>query len=119
MRAPTFAPRGARATLRTPPRAATTDHPAPPVTFIVSDVDGTLLNSQHALTPRVAASVAAAEAAGVPFVWATGKAPRARWVPPALAALGGAPRPGVYLQGAILEDETGCVCDVVDCAGRA
>ena len=43
----------------------------------------------------------------MPFVWATGKAPRARWVPGTLATLGGAPRPGVYLQGAIVEDAAG------------
>lgn len=100
---------------RPPPRplraraAAAAPLPAPDIKLIVSDVDGTLLTSSHALTPRVAAAVAAAEAAGVPLLLATGKAPppAAPWWAPVAAGLGGGPRPGVFLQGALLLDAAG------------
>lgn len=89
-----------------PPAAAAVD---PPIAVIACDVDGTLLTSDHALTPRVAAALMAAEAAGVPVLLATGKAPppAAPWWAPVVAGLGGAPRPGVFLQGALLLDAGG------------
>lgn len=50
--------------------------PCPTVTrssLIVLDLDGTLLNARGAISPRNAKAIAAAEAAGVPVVVATGR----------------------------------------------
>ncbi|MBJ7464303.1 MAG: HAD hydrolase family protein, partial [Mycolicibacterium sp.] len=48
-------------------------------TMIATDVDGTLLDEHERVTPRTAAAVRAAVAAGTRFVLATGRPPR--WVP--------------------------------------
>eukprot|EP00983_Pelagomonas_calceolata_P046818 1140346-Pelagomonas_calceolata.AAC.2 len=52
--------------------------PAPPISLIATDVDGTLLNSKQELSPGVIEAVKAAAAVGVPLVVATGKA-RGPW----------------------------------------
>ena len=44
--------------------------------LIASDIDGTLLNRESALTPRTTAALRSAVEAGVLFVAATGRAPR-------------------------------------------
>lgn len=53
-----------------------TDHPRP-LRGIVLDVDGTLLDPSHRITPATAAAVARARAAGLQVVLASGRAPRA------------------------------------------
>lgn len=50
------------------------------VRVIFTDVDGTLLDPEQRLKPRVRLAVAAAAAAGVPLVVATGKGPHGPWV---------------------------------------
>jgi Cof subfamily protein (haloacid dehalogenase superfamily) len=47
-----------------------------PVRLIASDLDGTLLRSDDTISARTAAAVAAAEDAGIPFVFVTGRPPR-------------------------------------------
>ncbi|GFH28522.1 uncharacterized protein HaLaN_27028, partial [Haematococcus lacustris] len=66
------------------------------IKLIVSDVDGTLLNSAQQLTPRVERAVKAAAAAGVPLWVATGKA-RGPWVADVFPRLH-MTQPGVFLQ---------------------
>lgn len=73
------------------------------IRVVASDVDGTLLNSQGMLSARTAAAIRRVQAAGAPFIVATGKC-RAG----ALAALGAADSsmstelaelPGVFTNG--------------------
>lgn len=44
-----------------------------PIRLIVTDLDGTLLNSSHEVSPRTEAAIRAAQARGVAFTVATGK----------------------------------------------
>ena len=44
-----------------------------PKTAVFSDIDGTLLNSEHRITPRTRAAIEAVRAAGVPFVIVTAR----------------------------------------------
>ncbi|HEU4360918.1 MAG TPA: HAD family hydrolase [Mycobacterium sp.] len=69
--------------------------------LIASDVDGTLLDDDGAVTARTRAAVAAAVAAGVHFVLATGRPPR--WVGPVVDELGFAPM-AVCANGAVIYD---------------
>jgi Cof subfamily protein (haloacid dehalogenase superfamily) len=69
--------------------------------LIASDVDGTLLNDDEAITQRTRAAVHAAVAAGVTFVLATGRPPR--WIEPVVTALGLAPM-AVCANGAVVYD---------------
>jgi hydroxymethylpyrimidine pyrophosphatase-like HAD family hydrolase len=72
------------------------------VDLIITDVDGTLLNHAQELTPRVERAVAAAAAAGVPLVIATGKAigPWTHRILPRLATT----MPQIFLQGLLIRD---------------
>jgi hypothetical protein len=82
------------------------------VTHIVSDVDGTLLNSQQQLTMRTEVAVARAAACGVPFILATGKS-RGPWVSKVLPKLPIA-MPGVFLQGLLTCDADGTVLESIE-----
>lgn len=66
------------------------------IKLIAVDMDGTLLNSQHELSPRNEAALRQAMAAGVKVVFATGKT-RTSAVP--LIEKLGLDTPGVYSQG--------------------
>jgi Cof subfamily protein (haloacid dehalogenase superfamily) len=71
--------------------ATTTDRPAlpsplRPVRLIASDIDGTLLDPLGQLSPRTAAAIGRASAAGIHFVAATGR--QLSQVPAAVAASG-------------------------------
>ncbi len=76
------------------------------ITLIAVDVDGTLLNSHHALTPRVAAAIRACQIAGVHVVIATGKTRSS--VEPLLDHLQ-LDTPGVYSQGLIIHNADGSI----------
>ncbi len=78
----------------------------PDIRLIVLDVDGTLLDSQHALTARVEQAVKAAIAKGVPVVLATGKT---RTSTLKLIEQLGLQSPGIYLQGLAIFDAEGKV----------
>jgi Cof subfamily protein (haloacid dehalogenase superfamily) len=82
------------------------------VQLIVTDVDGTLLNSRQELTMRVEAALARAAASGVPTVLATGKSrgPCARKV---LGKLN-PPMPGVFVQGCVTCDADGAVVESIE-----
>jgi Cof subfamily protein (haloacid dehalogenase superfamily) len=69
--------------------------------LIASDVDGTLLDDDEAITPRTRSAVRAAVEAGAKFVLATGRPPR--WVHPVVDALGFAPM-AVCANGAVIYD---------------
>jgi Cof subfamily protein (haloacid dehalogenase superfamily) len=69
--------------------------------LIASDVDGTLLNNEEAITERTRSAIRAAVASGVTFVLATGRPPR--WIAPVVDALGFAPM-AVCANGAVLYD---------------
>ncbi|GAA4544570.1 HAD family hydrolase [Pseudonocardia xishanensis] len=69
--------------------------------LVASDVDGTLLGPDHAVSPRTAAVIGRAVAAGVPFVLVTGRPPR--WIPPVATQLG-VVRYAVCANGAVLYD---------------
>lgn len=99
--------------------AAAASASPPEIALIASDVDGTLLDPQQDLSPRVASAVRAAADAGVPLIVATGKArgPWAQAVLPRLLAGSGSsssgpgpsspPMPGVFLQGLLVADAQG------------
>ncbi|MEZ0363524.1 HAD family hydrolase [Mycobacterium sp. pUA109] len=70
-------------------------------TLIASDVDGTLLDDDEAISPRTRAAVHAAVAGGAQFLLATGRPPR--WIRPVVDALGFAPM-AVCANGAVLYD---------------
>jgi hydroxymethylpyrimidine pyrophosphatase-like HAD family hydrolase len=76
------------------------------IKLIASDVDGTLLNSQQLLTPRVKAAITAAYDRGVLTIVATGKA-RGPWTADILPQL--PPGPGVFMQGLLVCDVDGQV----------
>jgi Cof subfamily protein (haloacid dehalogenase superfamily) len=69
--------------------------------LIASDVDGTLLDNDEAVTERTRAAIRAAVASGATFVLATGRPPR--WIAPVVDALGLAPM-AVCANGAVLYD---------------
>ena len=69
--------------------------------MVATDVDGTLLDPDERITRRTREAVAAAVAAGVQFVLATGRPPR--WIPPVVEALGFAPM-AVCANGAVIYD---------------
>ncbi|MCV7087447.1 Cof-type HAD-IIB family hydrolase [Mycolicibacter hiberniae] len=69
--------------------------------LIASDVDGTLLDDNEAITARTRAAVHAAVDSGAHFVLATGRPPR--WIAPVVDALGFAPM-AVCANGAVIYD---------------
>ncbi|MEO8397437.1 MAG: HAD hydrolase family protein, partial [Chloroflexota bacterium] len=60
---------------KTSPTTTQTPKPTPKrdIRVIALDIDGTILDSQHALTPRVEQAIKAAAAKGIHIVLATGK----------------------------------------------
>ncbi len=70
------------------------------IRLVAIDVDGTLLNVQHEITPGTAAAIERARGAGVEVVLTTSRPPRALW--PVLRALG-LTEPAVFVasQGAL------------------
>lgn len=75
-----------------------------PIRLIAIDLDGTLLNPEHELTPRVEAALRGALKQDVHIVLATGKS-RAAAVP--IIEKLGIPSHGIFLQGLALYDESG------------
>ena len=92
-----------------PTNGNTTTHE---VKLIVTDVDGTLLNSRQELTMRVEAALARAAASGVPTVLATGKS-RGPWARKVLGKLN-PPMPGVFVQGCVTCDADGAVVESIE-----
>lgn len=76
----------------------------PEIRVVVLDLDGTLLDSNHALTPRVEETIKAAVAKGVQIVLATGKT---RYSARNLIEQLGIKAPGIYLQGLTIRDAEG------------
>jgi Cof subfamily protein (haloacid dehalogenase superfamily) len=76
------------------------------VRLIVVDLDGTLLNSQHALTPRTEKAIHDAIAAGVNVVLATGKT---RYSAQQIIKTLSLTTPGVFVQGNVTYDGAGSV----------
>jgi Cof subfamily protein (haloacid dehalogenase superfamily) len=76
------------------------------IRMIVLDVDGTLLNSEHALTARTAEAIKAAIAKDIHVVLATGKT---RNSTTKLIDELGIRSPGIYLQGLAIYDEDGTI----------
>jgi len=77
------------------------------IRLIATDVDGTLLNSHHQLTPRTEAALKAASAQGIPVILATGRARTARAVE--LIEQLGLQTPGIFLQGGAVHNADGSV----------
>lgn len=96
--------------------------------LIATDVDGTLLDDDETVTARTRAAVAAAVAAGVHFILATGRPPR--WVRPVVDGLGFAPM-AVCANGAVIYDSAtdrvvsartlsvDLLCELAELVGRA
>lgn len=79
----------------------------PEITVIAVDLDGTLLNSAHEITPRTLAALREAIRRGVRVILATGKTFASGEQP--IAALG-LRTPGVYNQGLTLYNPDGTIC---------
>lgn len=78
------------------PTAPAVTPPRRTIRAVVIDVDGTLLTSQHTLSPRTEAALRAVMAQGVEVILATGKTRNAgQWLIDKL----GLKSPGIYLQG--------------------
>ncbi|KAG2437621.1 hypothetical protein HYH02_011260 [Chlamydomonas schloesseri] len=86
-------------------RSSSTDAGGKRIRLIVTDVDGTLLDSNQQLTPEVLQAVKEARGLGVPLVLATGKA-RGPWTADVLPRLE-LDTPGVFMQGLIVYDSQG------------
>lgn len=83
----------------------------PEIKLVVTDLDGTLLNPEHTVSPRVEAAVKAVMAKGIPVVIATGKT---RWSARHLIELFDLQTPGIYLQGMTLNDRYGTHMQRID-----
>ncbi|HYO88149.1 MAG TPA: HAD-IIB family hydrolase, partial [Candidatus Limnocylindrales bacterium] len=77
---------------------------APSIRLIAIDIDGTLLNPQNELTPRVERAIRGALAKNIQIVLATGKSRSAAL--PFIEKLG-IPSAGIFLQGLALSDAQG------------
>ena len=91
--------------------ALTMSESRPEIKLVVTDLDGTLLNPQHTVSPRVEAAIKAVMAKGIPVVIATGKT---RYSARHLIKLFNLKTMGIYLQGMTLTDEHGTVLHRVD-----
>lgn len=80
-----------------------TDH-KPEIRVVVLDIDGTLLDSNHVIRPRVAETLKAVAAKGIQIVLATGKT---RYSTRNLVEQLGIQTPGIYLQGVTIYDADG------------
>ncbi|MBK8020693.1 MAG: HAD family phosphatase [Chloroflexi bacterium] len=78
----------------------------PKIEMVVIDIDGTLLNSESKLTPRVETAVKTAAAQGVKIVVATGKTRNS--MRSLLERLGVATA-GIYVQGTVLHEGDGSI----------
>lgn len=76
------------------------------INLIATDIDGTLLTSDHELTPRTEKALKAALDRGVRIVFATGKT---RAATRELTDHLGFKMPGVYVQGLVIYDENDSV----------
>lgn len=76
------------------------------INLIATDIDGTLLTSNHELTPRTEKALRAALDRGVHIVFATGKT---RAATRELTDHLGLKMPGVYVQGLVIYDENDSV----------
>jgi Cof subfamily protein (haloacid dehalogenase superfamily) len=83
-----------------------TDSPNTPIQLIVTDIDGTLLNSAHQLSERGLRALKAAHARGIRVALATGKAAAAGKT---IIEQAGFPMYGIYVQGLLLMNEDGRV----------
>jgi Cof subfamily protein (haloacid dehalogenase superfamily) len=84
----------------------TTLQEQPEIRLIVSDLDGTLLNSQHNISPRTQKALHDAIAAGVNVVFATGKT---RYSAQNLIKDLSLTTPGVYVQGVVTYNGDGSI----------
>jgi Cof subfamily protein (haloacid dehalogenase superfamily) len=71
--------------------------------LVASDLDGTLLRSDHLVAPRTLATLARLRDEGVPFVMVTGRP--IRWIPPVVEQTGPV-GPVVCANGSVVLDET-------------
>lgn len=78
----------------------------PEIRLVALDVDGTILDSNHAATPRVVETIKSAIAKGVQVVLATGKT---RYATTKLIEELGITTPGIYLQGLAIYDAAGTI----------
>lgn len=76
------------------------------IKIVALDMDGTLLNSQHQLSPRNEAALAELHRRGIPIVFATGKTRHS--AVPIIERLG-LKTPGVYVQGLLIANADGSV----------
>jgi Cof subfamily protein (haloacid dehalogenase superfamily) len=76
------------------------------IKLVAVDIDGTLFNDHHEITPRVAQAIQGARAQDVLIVPATGRCPS---VTQAIMARLGIVAPGVFLQGLLALDVDGTV----------
>ncbi len=76
------------------------------IRLVVIDLDGTLLNHEHIVSPRVEQALTAALAQGVQIVLATGKT-RTAGIP--IIEQFGLTTPGIYVQGLVVYDPNGAV----------
>ena len=83
-----------------------TQTPKRDIRLIALDIDGTLLDSKHALTPRVEEAVKAAVAKGIQVVLATGKT---RHSSVKLVEQLGITAPAIYLQGLVIYNADGAI----------
>jgi Cof subfamily protein (haloacid dehalogenase superfamily) len=76
-----------------------------PIKLIAIDMDGTLLNSRHELTPRTRQTIQACQDQGMPVILATGRGrtPAAAAVVEALKLTA----PGIFLQGLAIHEADG------------
>jgi len=86
--------------------AATITAPRRPIRAVAIDVDGTLLTSQHTLSPRTETALRAVIKQGIEVILATGKTRNAgQWLIDKL----GLKSPGIYLQGLYIVAADGTV----------